>query len=148
MQSSKGFTNKIEDNYVCLLKKSLYDLKQSLRQLYKKFDTHMTRNNFKISCYSSCVYYKEEKEIIVYLLMYIDDMLIAYKDTGLIERVKCMLKSEFEMKELDPTKKILGMEIKRIEMLQFYICPRKITFSQEIWYGTLETCSYTFRLTF
>nr|GEW86692.1 retrotransposon protein, putative, Ty1-copia subclass [Tanacetum cinerariifolium] len=47
----------------------------------------------------------------VYLLLYVDDMLIAAKNMAVINDLKALLKSEFEMKDLGATKKILGMEI-------------------------------------
>lgn len=40
-------------------------------------------------------------------------MLIASKNKLEIEKVKTMLKEEFEMKELEPATKILGMESRR-----------------------------------
>ncbi|GJT74021.1 retrovirus-related pol polyprotein from transposon TNT 1-94 [Tanacetum coccineum] len=46
-------------NKVCLLKKSLYGLKQSSRQWYKWFDVYMISNGFSRSSYDSCVYFKE-----------------------------------------------------------------------------------------
>ncbi|KAG8472437.1 hypothetical protein CXB51_035357 [Gossypium anomalum] len=49
----------------------------------------------------------------VYLLLYVDDMLIAAKDKGEIRKVKAQLSEEFEMKDLGPANKILGMEILR-----------------------------------
>ncbi|KAG8492453.1 hypothetical protein CXB51_009584 [Gossypium anomalum] len=47
----------------------------------------------------------------VYLLLYVDDMLIATKDKKEIKKVKAQLSEEFEMKDLGPTKKILDDEI-------------------------------------
>jgi len=49
----------------------------------------------------------------VYLLLYVDDMLIACKDKSLISKLKSQLSREFEMKDLGAAKKILGMEIQR-----------------------------------
>ncbi|GJW14106.1 retrotransposon protein, putative, ty1-copia subclass [Tanacetum coccineum] len=46
-------------NKVCLLKKSLYGLKQSPRQWYKRFDVYMISNGFSRNNYDSCVYFKE-----------------------------------------------------------------------------------------
>jgi hypothetical protein len=48
-----------------------------------------------------------------YLLLYVDDMLIACKSIVEIDRLKTQLKNEFEMKDLGEAKKILGMEITR-----------------------------------
>ena len=47
----------------------------------------------------------------IFLLLYIDDMLIAANDMEDINRLKMLLGDEFEMKDLDAAKKILGMEI-------------------------------------
>ncbi|KAG8481121.1 hypothetical protein CXB51_025897 [Gossypium anomalum] len=93
---------------------SLYGLKQSPRQWYKRFDSFMTSHNFKRSSFDSCVYFKKNSDgSFVYLLLYVDDMLIAAKDKGEIRKVKAQLSEEFEMKDLGPTKKILGIEILR-----------------------------------
>ncbi|KAG8481151.1 hypothetical protein CXB51_025916 [Gossypium anomalum] len=103
-----------KEDYVWLLKKSLCGLKQSPRQWYKRFDSFMTSHDFKRSSFNSCVYFKKNSDgSFVYLLLYVDDMLIAAKDKGEIRKVKAQLNEEFEMKDLGPAKKILGMEILR-----------------------------------
>ncbi|GJX03559.1 retrotransposon protein, putative, ty1-copia subclass [Tanacetum coccineum] len=103
-----------QGNKVCLLKKSLYGLKQSPRQWYKRFDEYMLSNGFKHSSYDSCVYYRSYAPgEYIYLLLYVDDMLIACKSKAEIGSTKSLLKKEFDMKELGEAKKILGMEIVR-----------------------------------
>ena len=47
----------------------------------------------------------------IFLLLYVDDMLIAAKSMCKVNRLKSLLHKEFEMKDLGATKKILGMEI-------------------------------------
>ncbi|GKV31442.1 hypothetical protein SLEP1_g40128 [Rubroshorea leprosula] len=49
----------------------------------------------------------------VYLLLYVDDMLITTKSMLIIDDLKKQANGEFEMKDLGATKKILGMEIHR-----------------------------------
>ncbi|GJR93543.1 retrovirus-related pol polyprotein from transposon TNT 1-94 [Tanacetum coccineum] len=103
-----------QGNKVCLLKKFLYGLKQSPRQWYKRFDEYMLSNGFKRSSYESCVYYRSYAlGEYIYLLLYIDDILIACKSKDKIGFTKSLLKKEFDMKELGEAKKILGMEIVR-----------------------------------
>lgn len=45
----------------------------------------------------------------MYLLIYVDDMLIVSKNMSEIIRLKTQLSGEFEMKDLGVAKKILGM---------------------------------------
>ena len=59
-----------------------------------------------------CVYFKQfygEKFII--RLLYVDDMLIVGHDRAEISKLKEELAKSFDMKDLIPAKKILGMEI-------------------------------------
>ncbi|WVZ92733.1 hypothetical protein U9M48_038777 [Paspalum notatum var. saurae] len=113
MDQPEGFIVPGKDNFVCKLKKSLYGLKQSPRQWYKKFDSSMIANGFKRSQYDSCVYIKFVDGSPIYLLLYVDDMLIAAKSKVDIANLKAQLSSEFEMKDLGAAKKILGMKISR-----------------------------------
>nr|GEV62202.1 hypothetical protein [Tanacetum cinerariifolium] len=58
MRQPPGF-EKGTSNTVCLLKKSLYGLRQFLRLWYKRFDVYMINNGFSCRNYDSCVYFKE-----------------------------------------------------------------------------------------
>ena len=49
----------------------------------------------------------------IYLLLYVNDILIASKNRSVINKLKKDLSFEFEMKDLSETKKVLGMVIKR-----------------------------------
>ena len=113
MEQPEGFVIPGKEKLVCKLKKSLYGLKQSPRQWYKRFDTFMLSQGFKRSNYDSCVYLKTVNGSTIYLLLYVDDMLIAAKSMSEINELKKQLSNEFEMKDLGAAKKILGMEISR-----------------------------------
>ncbi|GKV42475.1 hypothetical protein SLEP1_g49872 [Rubroshorea leprosula] len=74
----------------------------------------MVKSRFTRSNYDSCVYHKKLGDgSWVYLLLYVDDMLIAAKSMLIIDGLKKQLSGEFEMKDLGAAKKILGMEIHR-----------------------------------
>ena len=115
MSQPPGFVIEHGDKeQVCKLKRSLYGLKQSPRQWNKRFDTFMHKIGFHISSFDHCLYYKNlELSTVAFLLLYVDDMLIMGKDTTVINGIKVKLKQEFEMKELGPVQKILGIEIWR-----------------------------------
>ncbi|GKD76273.1 retrovirus-related pol polyprotein from transposon TNT 1-94, partial [Tanacetum coccineum] len=113
MSQLEGFDNSRRD-HLYLLKKSLFGLKQSPRQWYKRFDSFMVSNGYIRNQFDNCVYSKKVfGDSYVYLLLYGDDMLIAAKNMVVINDLKAFLKSGFEMKDLSAAKKILGMEIWR-----------------------------------
>lgn len=57
---------------------------------------------------------KDEKDHTkTYLLLYVDDMLIASVNKAAIEELKSKFNYEVEMKDLSEAKKNLGMEIHR-----------------------------------
>lgn len=75
------YENPKKKDYVCLLKKSLYGLKQSPRQWYLGFDDFMVSNGFRKCNYDYCVYFKMvNSNVYVGLLLYVDDMLLTSKD--------------------------------------------------------------------
>jgi hypothetical protein len=113
MDQPEGFIVSGKEDLVCKLKRSLYGLKQYPRQWYKRFDSFMLAHEFKRSQFDSCVYIKFVNGSPIYLLLYVDDMLIATKSKKEITTLKARLSSEFEMKDLGAAKKILGMEIIR-----------------------------------
>lgn len=66
------------------------------------------------SNYDDCVYIKRVKEkVSAYLLLYVDDMLVATPNLTEMQKVKDQLQSEFDMKDLGNAKMILGMDIIR-----------------------------------
>lgn len=114
MDQPPGFVKPGEEHLVCLLHKSLYGLKQSPRQWNKRFDSHMLRIGFQRSKFDRCVYLKKGiDDSIVYLLLYVDDMLLAAKHLEDVVKVKSDLEKEFEMKDLGQACRILGMDILR-----------------------------------
>ena len=91
----------------------MYGLKQSPRQWYKRFDSFIRGKRYIRSHYDPCVYYnKLPGGEYIYLLLYMDNMLIASKSRSAIDKLKD-LSSEFEMKDLHEAKKASGMEIER-----------------------------------
>ncbi|KAE8658140.1 Retrovirus-related Pol polyprotein from transposon TNT 1-94 [Hibiscus syriacus] len=114
MRQPEGFTQPGNEHLVCRLKKSLYGLKQSPRQWYKRFDSYMIKIGYNRCEYDCCVYVKSlDDGSFIFLLLYVDDMLIAAKNMDDVISLKTLLSQEFDMKDLGAAKKILGMEICR-----------------------------------
>ena len=79
MEQPEGFIVKGQENKVCRLVKSLYGLKQAMKQWHEKFDHTMLTNGFKINecdeC-DKCVYVKSDDNSYAIVCLYVDDMLI------------------------------------------------------------------------
>ncbi|KAG7591060.1 Zinc finger CCHC-type superfamily [Arabidopsis thaliana x Arabidopsis arenosa] len=114
MTPPEGYESMFKKNEVCLLNKALYGLKQAPKQWNEKFDNFMKEIGFEKSNYDSCAYTKVLLDgSMMYLLIYVDDMLVASKNKEAIASLKTDLGKKFEMKDLGAAKKILGMEIVR-----------------------------------
>ena len=72
MQQPEGFVVPGKEQMVCKLSRSLYGLKW-----YKKFDSFMTKSGFCKAEKDPCCYFKKYTDSYVFLLLYVDDMLIA-----------------------------------------------------------------------
>ena len=112
MEQPHGFEVKGKENLVCMLKKSLYGLKQAARQWYLKFDKFMHENGYSRFHSYHCVYFNRlDDENYIILCLYVDDMLGSNMDH--IKGPKHRLAHAFVMKDLGAANKILGMEICR-----------------------------------
>ena len=76
MKQPEGFMVKGNKELVCKLKKSLYGLKQSPRMWYQKFDTYIQGFGFTRSKEDHYVYFKLIGDHFIYLVLYVDDMLL------------------------------------------------------------------------
>ena len=78
----------------------------------KRFDSFKIKVRYNRCEYDSCVYFKQSDDP-TYLLLFVDDMLIAARNKTHVQKLKAQLKKEFDMKDLRKAKKILGMKIIR-----------------------------------
>ena len=91
MIQPEGFIIQGQKNLICKLKKSLYGIKQVLRQWYKKFDSFMHRIRFKRCEADHCYYVKSFDNSYIILLLYVDDMLIVGSSIEEINNLKKQL---------------------------------------------------------
>ena len=105
MNKSEGLIVVGKEKLVCKINKPLYRLKNSPRQWYKRFNKFMEVQKYTRSKYDNCVYaLKLQDEVLIYLLIYVDDMLIDSKNHKAIERLKAQLNQEFEMNDREKLK--------------------------------------------
>lgn len=111
-------------NRVFKLIKALYGLRESPRDWYECFDKYMIKLGFRKSNVELCLYIHGKGENIIYLLIYVDDLLICGKDKKKIQSIKKLLSDRFKMKDLGEINEYLGIEV------DYNYCKYKMKLSQ------------------
>ena len=65
---------------------------------YQKFDTFIRGLGFTRSKADYCVYFKLIGDYVIYLVLYVDDMLLVGNDKEIIKDLKTQFSSKFDMK--------------------------------------------------
>ena len=117
IKQPERFNVKGKEHELCKLEKSLYGLKQALRQWYKKLDSFMMTHRYTRTTLHHCVPIKRHSnDDFIILLLYINDMLIIGRVARKIDDLKKKLSKSFAMKDLGSAKQILGIKISRDRM--------------------------------
>ena len=111
MKVPEGFQNK--DGLVCKLKKALYGLKQAPRAWNKTIDNFLSELDFVRSEVDKCLYSLQRENFCIFLILYVDDILLAGNNQCEIDSIKDALKGRFNMKDLGPPKSFLGIKIEQ-----------------------------------
>ncbi|RDX66846.1 hypothetical protein CR513_54345, partial [Mucuna pruriens] len=89
---------------ICKLKKFIYGLKQA---------SLITSYGFEANIVDDCVYHKLSGSKYIFLVLYVDDILLVSSDTCLLHETKRFLTKNFEMKNLREASFVLGIKILR-----------------------------------
>jgi hypothetical protein len=93
MSQPEFFGVKGQEHNVCKLIKSLYGLKQPPRAWYEKLIEHLLKLNFKhFNLDDATLFFKKVGKNVVYLVVYVDDLLITWNNENYIAYVKKELK--------------------------------------------------------
>ena len=113
MKQPEGFSSSQGEHLVCKLKKSIYELKQASLQWYLKFRDVISSFGFEENIMDQCIYQKVNGSKICFLILYVDDILLATNDRGLIHEVKQFLSNHFDMKDMGAASYVIGINIFR-----------------------------------
>ncbi|GJX72987.1 putative RNA-directed DNA polymerase [Tanacetum coccineum] len=113
MVQPEGFVNPKHPGRVCKLQRSIYRLKQAFRSWNKRFDEEIIRYGFTQNPDEPSVYKKASGSIIVFLILYVDDILLMGNNIPMLQDVKSKLGKCFAMKDLGEAAYILGIKIYR-----------------------------------
>lgn len=116
MRQPPGSIKPGTESMVCLLKKSIYGLKQSGRVWYQKMhDSLVNGHGFEAMQGDHCVYRRDDSSSgsVIWIALYVDDLLIMGNKLESVKIFKQHLSATFSMKDLGVAQFILGIQIQR-----------------------------------
>ena len=112
MTQPEGFTSG-SGSKVCKLQRSIYGLKQTFRSWNIRFDETIKEFGFSQNLDEPCVYKKTNGIAVIFLVLYVDDILLIRNDVSVLQSVKIWLSKNFSIKDLREATYILGIKIYR-----------------------------------
>lgn len=99
------------ENQVCKLNKSLYGLKQAGRNWFQKFSQALLDVGFTQSRADYSLFFRIQGTSQVFILVYVNDIVLTGNDTMAIDKLKSYLHSKFHIKDLGPLKYFLALRL-------------------------------------
>jgi histone deacetylase 1/2 len=113
MQQPPGYEDTTHPNYVCKLDKALYGLKQAPRAWYARLCKRLQALGFVPSKADTSLFYYSRGEYTIYVLVYVDDIIVASSSPKATEALLKDLQKEFALKDLGDLHYFLGIEVRR-----------------------------------
>jgi hypothetical protein len=108
-----GFADPANPDLVCCLKKSMYGLKQAPHAWYSRFTSFLLSLGFAEAKSDTSLFVFHRGSDTVYLLLYVDDIILIASSIELLHRTIFALQREFAMKDLRPLHHFLGITVER-----------------------------------
>ncbi|XP_019160923.1 PREDICTED: uncharacterized protein LOC109157475 [Ipomoea nil] len=105
-----GYEDLARLNHVCHLQWSLYGLKQAPRAWFKRLHDFLTPTGFLASKTDVSLFHYTFGDSRVFLLVYVDDIIMMGNDPGLVTTLLHRLSTTFKIKNLGPPSFFLGIE--------------------------------------
>ncbi|KAG2759912.1 Retrovirus-related Pol polyprotein from transposon TNT 1-94 [Phytophthora cactorum] len=131
MVQPDGYKDEEHPDYVCQLQRSLYGLKQSPRMWNQTIDNFMLELGFKKCEANHCIYVKRDDQDMIFVALYVDDLVLASNNDKLLKSTKKALSERFDMTDLGHLKYFLGMEIDQ-DVVTGKVSMRQTKFAKDI----------------
>jgi hypothetical protein len=115
MVQPPGFINPNYPQHVCKLHKALYDLKQSPRAWFSRLSEKLIQLGFIGSKADSSLFIYQKNSVTMYLLIYVDDIIITGSDPAAITELLQLLRVDFAVKDLGDLHYFLGVEVLKLK---------------------------------
>ena len=110
MVQRPGFENQ-DKGLVCKLHKAIYGLKQAPRAWFDKLKSTLISLGFKGSKCDSSLFIYSNHDVTVYMLVYVDDIIVTGTSSTFIKQLISNLHSKFSLTQLGQLDYFLGIEV-------------------------------------
>jgi hypothetical protein len=100
MEQPQGFVHPKFQNHVCKLGKSLYGLKQAPRTWFHRLSEALLDRGFVGSKVDTSLFLLHKNSIHLFLLVYVDDIIVTGNNLPVINDLISSLQAEFKLKDL------------------------------------------------
>ena len=116
MAQPLGFVDPALPSHVCRLHKSLYGLKQAPHAWYNRLSEFLLSIGFQASKGDTSLFILSHDGAMIYLLVYVDDIVLTGSNSAVLYRLIILLQSEFKLLDLGSIHFFLGIEVKPTTM--------------------------------
>lgn len=106
-----GFEDTSKPHYLCKLKKAIYGLKHAPRAWFDKFSSFLLEFGFKCTTRDPSLFVYLNGKYTMYLLLYVDDMLLTGSNDQLVQLLLQCLNKDFRMKDMGDLRYFLGIQV-------------------------------------
>ena len=111
MQHPPGFEDQQCPTHVCKLQHALYGLKQSPRAWFSRLSDRLHQLGFHASKADTSLFLFHHGDVTIYMLVYVDDIVIAGSSVAAVDHLLHALSSSFPIKDLGKLRYFLGIEV-------------------------------------
>ncbi|KAK1607289.1 hypothetical protein QYE76_030962 [Lolium multiflorum] len=125
MRQPPGFVDSEKPGHYCKLVRSLYGLKQAPRAWHARLSLVLGSLGFSPSVADTSLFVLRRKDVTIYLLVYVDDIIVLSSISAAIPRLLDQLRSEFSVKDLGVLHYFLGIEVSSLTSGSLVLRQRK-----------------------
>jgi hypothetical protein len=115
MKQPPWYHSPTHPSYVCKLDNTIYGLKQAPRAWYSPFSTKLLQLGFQASKADTSLFILHKGQVQIYLLVYVDDIIIASSYDEAINALLSDLRTDFALKDLGLLSYFLWIEVKKCD---------------------------------
>lgn len=111
MRQPPGFVDPDHPHHLCRLDKALYGLKQAPRAWHARLASALQALGFVPSTADTSLFLLQRPQVTMYLLVYVDDIILVSSSVAAADRLISALSSDFAVKDLGKLHYFLGLEV-------------------------------------